>query len=342
MNKKYIKNIILVLAISVLLITFISSQGDFSQIIDNLVKVDLFYLVITIMVLILYWVLWSNTLQSLIKRKNSDISNVDNYLIAGSDFLFNGITPYASGGQPFQLYAYTRAKIKGSDATSSLTMNFIIHQISLMLLSTISLFFLYDKMVETVSMFSIVVVISYCINLIILVMIFLVCLCPKVVVIIRKLIGLLCKIKFLNRLLVGKTENIEMFVEEFQSSFYELQKNKLLLLRILFTKCLCLLALYSIPYFIVLSLNVDIDYSQFWLMIGLSSLNYAVISCVPIPGGSGGAEFGMSKILLLVPELDAGIIITTMLLWRFLTYYLTMLYGFVLYIIFEKRIKKCE
>ncbi len=340
MNKKYIKNIILVLVVSIFVITFISSQSDFNQIIDNLVKVNWFYLGIAIIILLIHWVLWSNTLQSLIMRKNSDISNVDNYLIAGSDFLFNGITPYASGGQPFQLYAYTRAKVKGSDATSSLTMNFIIHQISLMLISTISLIFLYEDLVQTVSMFSRFVVISYIINLIILIMIFLICLCPKVVIVIRKLIELLCKIEFLNRFLAAKTEGVEKFVAEFQSSFYELQKNKLVLLRILLTKCLCLLALYAIPYFIVLSLNIDLEYTQFWLMIGLSSLNHAVVSCVPIPGGSGGAEFGMSKILLLVPGLDTGIIITTMLLWRFLTYYLTMLYGFVLYIIFEKRVKK--
>ena len=62
-------------------------------------------------------------------------------LFGMSEHFFNGITPFATGGQPFQIYALSKKKVDLSTSTGLLMMNFIIHMCASNLFALISLFF---------------------------------------------------------------------------------------------------------------------------------------------------------------------------------------------------------
>lgn len=335
-RSKIIRNIILVFAVSFVVVMLIVAN-DMKEILDTLKNVNPKYLAYTLLVTSGYWFLWSLSLQVLAKHRFEKITSLDNYLVAGSDLFFNAITPFGSGGQPFQLYAYTRVGMPGVDGTSALMMNFIIHQLVMNSLNIIAMIFFFEKVKNAVQGFMIFIVIGIIINFVILGVLILLSMWKRARVLIEKLIDLLCKVKVFRKFLGNKKEKFSSYVQEFQASFLEILKNKWLLCKTIILRTLCLLLLYAIPFFIIKSLNAPLEVSQLMFIIALSSFNFTFMSWLPTPGGSGGAEFGFKTLLGAVPNVGTHVATATMLLWRFFTYYLSMIYGLILYLIFEKR-----
>ena len=105
-KKKIIKNLILVFAILIILIITVFSLGDIKTICDVLIhQTNYAYIAICVALILLYCFFFQLSLTILIKHKYKEISVVDSMYISGSEFFFNGITPFSSGGQPFQAYA---------------------------------------------------------------------------------------------------------------------------------------------------------------------------------------------------------------------------------------------
>ena len=108
-KKKIIRNVILVLAILVILIILLTSLGDIKSIFDVLVnKTNYLYVLLGNFIVLIYALIFQLSLTVLIKKKCKSISFTDSMLISGTEYFFNGITPFSSGGQPFQAYALKR------------------------------------------------------------------------------------------------------------------------------------------------------------------------------------------------------------------------------------------
>ena len=106
---------------------------------------------------------------------------------------------------------------------------------------------------------------------------------------------------------------------------------------------------YSIPFIALLAIGVEINTSNFMYTLALTSFTLTIAIWVPTPGGSGGVETAFK--MLYTPFMEnfgyttdeaTTISLTIMLVWRFITYYLMIGYGFLLYLIFEKRCGKDE
>ncbi|MBO7605292.1 MAG: outer membrane protein assembly factor BamA [Elusimicrobiaceae bacterium] len=92
-----------------------------------------------------------------------------------------------------------------------------------------------------------------------------------------------------------------------------------------------------------MSINMaDLPYT-----IALTAFVLTIAIWVPTPGGSGGVEYAFKQ--LYSPFIEGygytanealQISLAVMMLWRLLTYYFLILYGFILYLIFEKRDRK--
>ena len=67
-----------------------------------------------------------------------------------------------------------------------------------------------------------------------------------------------------------------------------------------------------------------------------SSYTYFVGSFVPIPGGTGGLEYGFIEFFRVFSS--SAIISTCMILWRFITYYLSMILGSISLIFVKKKV----
>ena len=79
--------------------------------------------------------------QGITKRQFPTYSFKDSLRIPLIEALFNGITPFASGGQPAQLFALLQSGVDAGRATSILLMKFVVYQSMIVSNFIVCLFF---------------------------------------------------------------------------------------------------------------------------------------------------------------------------------------------------------
>ena len=97
-----------------------------------------------------------------------------------------------------------------------------------------------------------------------------------------------------------------------------------------------LLCLYSVPYFVLLGMGDGTKMTIVETIVS-SAYVYLIGAFVPIPGASGGIEYGFTQ--FFGNFLEGSIISAMLIVWRFLTYYLGVIIGGILFNIRE-RVKK--
>ena len=85
-----------------------------------------------------------------------------------------------------------------------------------------------------------------------------------------------------------------------------------------------MLLLYLIPYFLIKGVDLKIEISVLNVIV-TSAYVMLIGSFVPIPGGTGGLEYGF--IAFFGNFITGPILNAIMLLWRFVTYYFGMILG---------------
>ena len=99
--------------------------------------------------------------------------------------------------------------------------------------------------------------------------------------------------------------------------------------------CFALICLYIVPLNVLFSLG---NYNGFDGVTAIVLISFVSIisSYIPLPGGMGGQEYLF--ILLFGLYVDKPLLSSLMLLWRFLTYYLPMIVGAVIFNLKNKEV----
>ena len=130
-------------------------------------------------------------------------------------------------------------------------------------------------------------------------------------------------------------EKVDEKFKEIYQGFQELKGRKQLVIVGVTLNILHLLCLYSIPLIIIYGLG---DFTSINLIdtIVSSAYVYVIGAFVPIPGASGGIEYGFTQFFgnfISLGELSAVLI-----LWRFITYYVGIIAGALIFN-FEKKVQ---
>lgn len=339
MNKKHLWGILIVLAISAFVLYTDLKATPINQIIKAAQNLNWICFFGIFVLMLLSYVFEASILYTLSRRKNEPKrSKWSFFRIPIIQALFNAITPMSTGGQPSQLAAMVQMGIEGGRATSLLLMKFIIYQIVVFLAYIATIIFGF-KMVATkfsgLAIFIVIgLVIHVCSTLFLLAIMFAYRWTKKAT---NGLMNLLAK--FINQERVEKwrqetLEKIETFYAESQK--LKKEKKKLLIATILTIGQL--LCFYSVPYAVLLALNVHTS----WFSV--TQMNIMIImfmSIVPIPGASGGAEYSFQTLFSTFISSN-GALVLGMFLWRFATYFFGMLLGIFGWIFKPKRIKSSE
>lgn len=342
-KKKIIRNLIFVIAILLLVILMVIGLGDIKQIWNVLVNTKISYIFLAIAFVLLYAITYQASLMLLTKYRYKDIKFIDLYAISGTEFFFNAITPFSSGGQPFQAYALKRKGMKLSDSTSALLINFIAYQVCLNIIALVFMILYYDRVHNQIDSFIAFLIVGFSINSVIMVLLILIGTCKPVGRLFIFLFEKICKIKFLNKL-ENKKSDFETYIINMQTAFKDISKSFQLWILILITKIISFLLYYSIPFIALYAIGANIKFSDLPYTLALTAFVLTIAIWVPTPGGSGGVEFAFKQ--LYSPFLEEygysqndalQMSLAVMLIWRMLTYYFLIIYGFILYLIFEKR-----
>lgn len=328
MNEKLKKvaNII-VLALVTCLVLYFSLKDNFNTIINEIINVNIFWLVISFLLALSFWFFKAIATTRIANIFKKDYSIKQGMRLVLETNFFHAITPFAVGGQPYEIYSLKKSKLKITEATNVSIVNFIVYQIALVLLGIIAIVYNHHfVLLKENDLLKNLVVIGFLVNFIVIVALFLLTCTKKINKILMKFI-----IKVLNKihLVKNKDEKIKQFNEylnEFHQGAKILLHDKKLFIKLIFVHFIGLISSYLIPLTLAYAMGIS-SYTGIEAIV-LSSYVMLIGAFVPIPGGTGGLEYGfMTFYGSFIKESKLNAI---MLLWRFITYYFAMILGAIL------------
>ena len=317
------KNAFLLVIILVLILYFVL-KDDFVNIINTLIKTDLRWILIAIIFIFLYWLIRSLSLFIITKEYSSTLKFKKIFGLTLITQFFNGITPFSSGGQPMEVYYLTKCGIKASKGTNIIIQNFILYQMALILHGIIAISLNYHfHFFKEVAILKELTLIGFIINTLVGVGLLFISFSTGFN---KFIINFLIKIGYKIKIIKNKEKCIETWtnrLEEFHESAALLIDKKSLFVKGIIYNFIALSIFYVIPLFIIFgmgSFNINaiqtITASAYVLIIG---------AFVPIPGGSGGIEYGFMQ--FFGNFVGGSILSASLLVWRFITYYLGIIVG---------------
>lgn len=330
MKNKKLNLSLLILALS--LVLYFTLKDNFSSIMHELSKVNILIFALAIFVFILSLMIKSVSLQIFIKEHKKNYSFKSAFCLTLIGQFLNGITPFSTGGQPFQVYLLKKDGHRISDSTSAMVKDSIAYQVALLIMGIFSITLnLVLKTIPINSRLTPLIIIGFIINIMVLLFLFMIIRMRKTTLsLINKLLFILNKIRKKNTDQLKK--RIEKGLDNFYNCYAELRKNKKQFIITVLTNVINLTLLYMIPYIIFKSLNTN----TFDIMRSIMLTSFVMLmgNFVPIPGATGGIEYGFIKFFGIF-NINISVISGAMLLWRFVTYFFGMLMGFIMLIIKE-------
>ncbi len=316
------RNTIILLLIAVVVMYFIL-KDNFQSIVDNMLLANKWLILFSFLLIVLYWFFRALSLYLVVKRYKKKIKfRVILHQTLITQF-FNGITPFATGGEPMQVYMLTKSGIKVANATNIIVQEFIMYQIALILIGFIALGlnFRYN-LCSLTPILGNMIILGFVINIIIGLFLIFVSFSKKFSNFVVK-IALKLGVKFKIIKDVEKTTLLlNEKLEEYNESGTMLKKNMKLFLSCILLNFVALVIFYLIPYFVFKSLGYNIGLMQVFVS---SAFILLVGNFVPIPGGSVGIEG--SYLLFFENSLPSAPLNASLIIWRSITYYFGVLIG---------------
>lgn len=317
------KNTIILLLITISILVIIL-KDDLNSIINTLITMNYLYIIIAILLFLLSIGLKAYITYKTVndKERISLKEAIKHNLITQ---FFNGITPFSTGGQPMEIYMLTEHNIPLSQATNITIQNFIFYQTALVIYGVLAV--TYNAIFHIFPNSPILrklVLLGFIINILVAVGLFLITISKKIT---KKIVYVFIKILVFFKIIKNEEEkrkNWDARLTEFHTTAKTLRKRKKLFFGGVILNLLSLSCVYVIPLVIVYGLN---DFTSLNIPDTLTSSAYVLImgSFVPIPGASGGIEYGFLKFYSnFIPKITLS---ATLLIWRFITYYLGIILG---------------
>ena len=285
-NKKYFFNIALILIIGGVSI-YLSIGKQFDQVIHAFEEARISWIAVMGIVMFSYYLFDALSLWYFGLAYKKDYSFKQSFINAISGTFFNGITPFASGGQFAQVYIFNKQGIPPTNSASILLMCFICYQSVLVLYTGIVLLFKYQYFVEDQPAVFSLAILGFLINFVVILGLFGGAKSKKLQNFLTHNV-----LRFLSKIHIVKDYEstcvkIEQYLADFREQLNFLQRNKPVLVK----SCLCnfmkLTIIYSMPFFAAKALNLNVSWNQFFDFLGLCSFIYLINAFLPIPGASG-------------------------------------------------------
>jgi len=319
------RNLIILAIISVAILYF-SLRGELNSILDILLKVKLPWLGLGVFCIVLYWVIEAQTLHLMLRTYDKNLSYLEILKLIVTTQFFNGITPFATGGQPFQIYVLSkRSNIGVGSITSASIHNFTIYQTVLVIMGTLAIIarYFFHVFPNSPGGLSALAATGFILNLLIIGALVIIAISPKLTELILEFIYKIIGFTPLRKRLPSIRKKWGKTVSEFHENILILMADKEMYFKALGLNVLKLLCFYTVAYFI--SRSVGFNSINIVQAVIASAYVMLITSVVPLPGASGGAEMGFLVFFgsfIIGPQATA-----IMLLWRFTTYYIGLFAG---------------
>ena len=339
MKKKIYINLITIIVV-VALVLIVSLNYNFDTIAYHIINMNNLWFIIAIIVMMISRLIIGICSYMMVKINEEYVSIWKmiqiNYIIP----FFHGITPFSGGGQPMEIYYLHNEGISKTKSTNIVLQNFILFQSALIILSIIAVFYnFFFKLFPSDSVMRGLVTLGFVINFLVLLFSYMLSFSKKVnKFILNKGVSFLAKIKIIKNVDTTR-EKLNNYINKFYTSAAFLKKQKGRVVFVLLLNVLSLIIQYSVPY--VVAVGMGVSHLSFLSIVVATTYVMMIGSFVPIPGGTGGIEYGFVYFVGYIID-ETGLVTAIMLIWRLISYYFAMVIGAVSLIFYRKKEKECE
>ena len=323
------KNLILSLMFSLLtmFITFyiIFRKHNINSIIDSSMNVNPIYILISLLLVALYFVcqgIYTKLIFKALGRKYKVIKGAYYGMI---EYLFSGITPSSSGGQPMVIYYMKKEHIPVKQSTIVMLMNTIFFKLFLVCGGITILIFKPDYVFNTNSLITIFFFLGLGLDLFLTVFYSLFFYKQKLIRIIFTITyKLYYKITNKNK---DYKKRVNEILEQYGNEKEVIKKHKKDVAKALIITFIQRILMCSVIY--VVSKGLGFNSISYFNMLLLQIFVQISIEAIFLPGGTGISEYVSGNMFIAI----FGALSTTgMLLFRLLTFYIPILFIAVLYV----------
>lgn len=322
-KQKHIINGVVPILAMIIVFTFIASRGELENVANALKAVRPFFLLFGLLLICAYWLFEAMILHRLLDSAKEGLSFWKSLRITLAGQFFNGITPFASGGQPAQLYMLHRQNVPLGTGASILTKKFIIYQAALVLYSLVVLLFESKFFLGEIPNFVYLGVIGFIVNALVIACMLMIAFNEKLTKHLVLACSRLLKKRFDTMRIDRMTTKVLGHIDLFHSNMAQTHNGLTTWLIIGFLSMVQLTAFFSIP--LIIGYGFHMTHLSIFYMIGAAAFVSMVTAFIPIPGAAIGAEGSFYLIYQIF--FPSQMIITALLLWRLYTYYLPLAVG---------------
>ena len=334
--KKYRLNIILLVIVAFVVI-FFTLKDDFNGAMNYFKNMNYLWVLVAALCMILNIFFQSLSQYRFLKEIDPNYKFSSCFKLMCMAMFFNAITPFSSGGQPFEMYLLNKEGIKVSDSLNALMQNFITYQFGLIFTSTIAIILngIFKVLPDTLLLKKIVLI-GYFVNILVMGIIIFISRAKRLN---TKLFSKIFKFIFHFKFIKNKEEKEQKFnkyLEDFYNSTAIMKNNKKNTILSFLFNLISLCFLYAIPIFVFYSFGpFKLNYLESFVS---SSFTYLIGSFVPIPGATGGLEYGFIDFFKIFIK-SGAMLSAGMLLWRLITYYFGMVLGGIVLMTYRRKRK---
>lgn len=323
------------------------------------------WLIGAFLLLILYLAVWPLSMRSFTKALKIDCSFRDVYAIGDAEHFYNGVTPFATGGQPFQVYFLKTAGAETSAATGAVLATFAVHLFVSNVFAISALFF-YPYFISGIAngvpglelisttTFEWIVAVGYVMNFLTLVLTIATGTSRHLKNGIVKIMRWFANRKFFRKALLKQIPVFEKYCDDTQLAFREVLRHPKATVIACLWRFIADLAYYAIPFFLLLSVGADFSanpFLSFWLVLFGTSFAITSVVWIPTPGSTGGIDYAFAIVVASLAYSEFGGTVfqgsapfeaakVVSLLWRMLTFYFVLFVSFGFSMSFQLRTER--
>lgn len=253
---------------------------------------------------------------------------------SGIGFYFSSITPSASGGQPAQIYYMAKDKISVTAASVTIFFTVFVYQLAMILWGAIMTFLQGSVAVWFILKLKYLFLFGVIVNTAVIFLL-------SSLMFSKKMIPFLASfcVKILNKFHLFRQagtlkEKLEGSVKDYREKAGILRGHPLLFIKVLLVTMIQMAALNMIPSLVYIGLMHRTDHILD--LITCQSLLTISVSAVPLPGAEGITQSGFLQVFTRFFKQDT--LISAMLIHRALSFYIPLVFSFLVYIFTQLRI----
>ena len=330
MAKKGLKNKIWLLVFIVLnvavLFYLISKDKELTAPLTDIIRFNFVLILAAVILIFVYLFLDIGMYNYVIKMFTNESKYKSSVKISILGKYYDAITPFGSGGQPFQIYYLTKAGLSAGHASCVILVKYLIYQICFCFYGLLALIFTSSQMIAMNPAYFAIAILGIIINIAMPVSIYLLTYkSSRFTKIYMFFINIGVKLKLVKNKdkAVSYIDNV---VTPFVGALKIMRENRWKTAYIFLITFIQITAFISIPYVIYLSTS-PVNIASWFDFVFLYLFVYFVVTIFPLPGGTGAAEIGFSWVFASFFTTEATLPLSV-LLWRSISFYLPLFLGF--------------